>query len=261
MAFRLPGRFMRASAFAIFATTASVSQAAPLTLSSGVAADDGTVFGQIFGQAWRNDQAWRGDREWRRAPDGVDPDHAPLPVHLRRQLVDYPPGRPPGTIVIDTDHTYLYLIVGGGRALRYGIGVGREGFTWSGTETITRMAAWPDWHPPAEMIRRQPYLPRFVAGGPGNPLGARALYLGQSQYRIHGTNDPSTIGRRVSSGCIRLTNADISDLYGRVRLGATVIVLPRSRSAERPALPTTRPAARFDTNFTASQAAPPSSLY
>jgi len=145
-----------------------------------------------------------------------------LPAHLRRQIVAYPASHPAGTIVIDTANTYLYLVIGGGRAMRYGIGVGRDGFTWSGVERITRMAEWPDWHPPADMIRRQPYLPRFVAGGPGNPLGARALYLGNSQYRIHGTNDPSTIGKAVSSGCIRLTNEDVADLYARARVRANV---------------------------------------
>ena len=155
---------------------------------------------------------------------------------LQRQVVDYATREAPGTIVIDTPHTYLYLVLGNGKALRYGIGVGREGFTWSGVETISRAAEWPDWYPPAEMIARQPYLPRFVAGGPGNPLGARALYLGNSQYRIHGTNDPSTIGHHVSSGCIRLANADIIDLFGRVKVGAKVVVLPQTaRRAEPPA--------------------------
>ena len=110
--------------------------------------------------------------------------------------------------------------------MRYGIGVGREGFTWSGTQNVTKKAEWPDWTPPPEMIERQPYLPRFMAGGPGNPLGARAMYLGGSIYRIHGTNDPSTIGHRVSPGCIRLTNDDVSDLYGRVNVGTKVVVLP-----------------------------------
>jgi lipoprotein-anchoring transpeptidase ErfK/SrfK len=123
-------------------------------------------------------------------------------------------------------------VLGGGKALRYGIGVGREGFTWSGIETISRMAEWPDWNPPKEMIGRQPYLPRFMAGGPGNPLGARALYLGNTDYRIHGTNDPSTIGHRVSSGCIRLTNDDIADLYRRAKVGSKVVVLPIGRDAE-----------------------------
>jgi lipoprotein-anchoring transpeptidase ErfK/SrfK len=147
---------------------------------------------------------------------------------LKRQVVDYATREAPGTIVIDTPNTYLYLVLGGGKALRYGIGVGREGFTWAGVETISRTAEWPDWYPPSEMIARQPYLPRFMSGGPGNPLGARALYLGHSQYRIHGTNDPTTIGHRVSSGCIRLTNADVIDLFGRVKVGTKVVVLPQS---------------------------------
>ncbi len=151
-----------------------------------------------------------------------------LPPQFRRQLVDYVTSEPAGTIIIDTAHTYLYLVRGGGKALRYGIGVGREGFTWSGGERISRMSEWPDWHPPKEMIERQPYLPRFMAGGDGNPLGARALYLGNTLYRIHGTNQPSTIGHFVSSGCIRLTNADVSDLYSRVNLGTRVVVLPGS---------------------------------
>jgi lipoprotein-anchoring transpeptidase ErfK/SrfK len=149
-----------------------------------------------------------------------------LPAQLRRQIVSYPTGEPAGTIIIDTPHTYLYLTLGDGKALRYGIGVGREGFTWSGIETIVRKAEWPDWIPPAEMVARQPYLPRWVGGGPGNPLGARALYLGNTDYRIHGTNDPTTIGKHVSSGCIRLQNADVIDLFGRVGIGTKVVVLP-----------------------------------
>jgi lipoprotein-anchoring transpeptidase ErfK/SrfK len=164
-------------------------------------------------------------------PPDDQPERGPakqLPPQLRRQLVDYITSEPAGTIIIDTPHTYLYLVRGGGKALRYGIGVGREGFTWSGTERISRMSEWPDWHPPKEMIERQPYLPRFMAGGEGNPLGARALYLGNSLYRIHGTNQPSTIGHFVSSGCIRLTNEDIEDLYSRVSLGSRVVVLPGS---------------------------------
>jgi len=149
-----------------------------------------------------------------------------LPPQFRRQLVDYATSEPAGTIIIDTPHTFLYLVRGHGKAMRYGIGVGREGFTWSGGERISRMSKWPDWHPPKEMIERQPYLPRFMAGGESNPLGARALYLGNTIYRIHGTNQPSTIGSFVSSGCIRLTNGDIEDLYGRVNLGTRVVVLP-----------------------------------
>ena len=148
-----------------------------------------------------------------------------MPPQFKRQLVNYESREPAGTIVIDTANTYLYLVLGGGKALRYGIGVGREGFSWAGAERVSRMAEWPDWHPPAEMIERQPYLPRFMAGGPGNPLGARALYLGKTLYRIHGTNQPSTIGTFVSSGCIRLVNSDIEDLYTRVQVGARVVVL------------------------------------
>ena len=149
-----------------------------------------------------------------------------LPEHLKKRLVDYSTKEPAGTVIVDTPNTYLYLVLGGGKALRYGIGVGREGFTWAGTERISKMSEWPDWHPPSEMIDRQPYLPRFMAGGPGNPLGARALYLGKTLYRIHGTNQPSTIGQTVSSGCIRLINGDIEDLFSRVQVGSRVVVLP-----------------------------------
>jgi lipoprotein-anchoring transpeptidase ErfK/SrfK len=153
-------------------------------------------------------------------------DTAELPSKFKRQVVSYPTAEAPGTVVIDTPNTFLYLVLGNGKALRYGIGVGREGFTWAGTKTVEKKAEWPDWHPPQEMIERQPYLPRFMAGGPGNPLGARAMYLSGSVYRIHGTNAPSTIGQRVSSGCIRLTNEDVSDLYERVSVGAKVVVMP-----------------------------------
>lgn len=148
--------------------------------------------------------------------------------HLQKRIVAYQTRETPGTIVVDTANTYLYYVLGNGQAIRYGIGVGREGFTWSGVQTVTRKAEWPDWVPPAEMIARQPYLPRFMAGGDGNPLGARAMYLGSSIYRIHGTNDPSTIGKFVSSGCIRLTNEDIIDLFSRVNVGTKVVVLPKS---------------------------------
>jgi lipoprotein-anchoring transpeptidase ErfK/SrfK len=159
------------------------------------------------------------------------PGAAELPSNLRRQVVEDPTRELPGTVVIDTANTYLYLILGSGKAVRYGIGVGREGFTWSGIRAIERKAEWPDWTPPAEMINRQPYLPRFVAGGPGNPLGARALYLSGTLYRIHGTNQPSSIGHHVSSGCIRMTNADVIDLYSRVQVGTKVVVLPDRRRA------------------------------
>ncbi len=154
--------------------------------------------------------------------DQPETDAKGLPPELQRQLVNYQTTEPAGT----TPHTYLYLVLGLGRALRYGVGVGREGFTWTGTQRIARMVEWPDWHPPPEMIDRQPYLPRFMAGGPGNPLGARALYLGDTLYRIHGTNQPSTIDQFVSSGCIRLLDEDVEDLYNRVTLGTRVVVLP-----------------------------------
>jgi lipoprotein-anchoring transpeptidase ErfK/SrfK len=156
------------------------------------------------------------------------------PSRFKRQVVDYLSQEAPGTVVIDTPNTYLYLVLGNGKALRYGIGVGREGFTWSGVKHVARKAEWPDWTPPAEMLARQPYLPRFMAGGPGNPLGARAIYLSGSLYRIHGTNAPDTIGQNVSSGCIRLTNDDVADLYDRVKVGGKVVVLPMThRNAAR----------------------------
>jgi lipoprotein-anchoring transpeptidase ErfK/SrfK len=149
-----------------------------------------------------------------------------VPARLHRQIVEYSTAEAPGTVIVDTPHTYLYLVLGGGRAVRYGIGVGRDGFTWSGVKTIERKSEWPDWLPPAEMLQRQPYLPRFMAGGPGNPLGARAMYLSGSVYRIHGTNKPSSIGTHVSSGCIRMLNEDVVDLYERTRIGTKVVVLP-----------------------------------
>jgi lipoprotein-anchoring transpeptidase ErfK/SrfK len=158
---------------------------------------------------------------------------------FRRQVVAYDSREAPGTIIIDTPNTALYYVLGNGRAIRYGIGVGREGFTWGGVQNITRKQEWPDWHPPADMLARQPYLPRFMAGGPGNPLGARAMYLGNTMYRIHGTNAPETIGQRVSSGCIRLTNEDIIDLFNRTSVGAKVVVIADSyyRSAAVPPQP------------------------
>jgi lipoprotein-anchoring transpeptidase ErfK/SrfK len=149
-----------------------------------------------------------------------------LAERLRRTVVALDTSEAPGTIIIDTGNTMLYYVLGQGRAMRYGVGVGREGFAWSGVQTVSRKTEWPDWYPTAEMIARQPYLPRFVAGGPNNPLGARAMYLGSSEYRIHGTNDPSTIGKYVSSGCIRLTNEDVADLFSRVDVGAKVVMLP-----------------------------------
>ena len=141
-----------------------------------------------------------------------------------RQIVFFRSNEAPGTLVVHTSERLLYLVMPGNRALRYGIGVGREGFTWSGLVKVSRKAEWPDWTPPPEMIQRQPYLPRFMAGGPGNPMGARALYLGSTIYRIHGTNQPETIGHAVSSGCFRLANGDVIDLFTRVPVGAKVVI-------------------------------------
>ena len=156
----------------------------------------------------------------------VPPGSTEIPTSLRRQIVAYQTREAPGTIVIDTANTQLFFVLSGNKAIRYGVGVGRDGFTWSGTQTITRKTEWPDWVPPAEMLARQPYFPRFMAGGASNPLGARAMYLGGTVYRIHGTNAPETIGGRVSSGCIRMLNEDVIDLYARTQIGTKVVVLP-----------------------------------
>lgn len=144
---------------------------------------------------------------------------------IPREIVTYNGRHAPGTIVVSTEERRLYFVLGGGKAVRYGIGVGRPGFEWGGTQTITRKAEWPSWRPPAQMLKRRPDLPRFMEGGPDNPLGARALYLGSTLYRIHGSNEPETIGQAVSSGCIRMANEDVIDLYNRVRVGTRVVVL------------------------------------
>src|ERR1700732_2866918 len=217
--------------------TAFAVAAAGTLWSTAALADPLALFDPLFRPSTAYDEALRD-----RSPGAADPvlhsrtpltdegvaGTADVPANLRRQVIAYPTTEPPGTIVIDTPNTYLYLVLGGGKAMRYGIGVGREGFTWSGVKTVERKAEWPDWTPPPEMIVRQPYLPRFVAGGPSNPLGARAMYLSGSVYRIHGTNAPSTIGQHVSSGCIRMVNEDVIDLYNRVHVGAKVVVLPMS---------------------------------
>ena len=143
---------------------------------------------------------------------------------IPRQTVEYRTPHPAGTIVVDTSERRLYLVLNGGKALRYGIGVGRRGFQWTGVDRISAKREWPDWRPPAEMLERQPYLPDYMPGGPDNPLGARALYIGSTEYRIHGSNEPHTIGQAVSSGCIRMTNEDVTDLYERVQVGAKVVV-------------------------------------
>lgn len=160
----------------------------------------------------------------RRVPGYEAPRHAVDPLYMRQE-VPFAGAQAPGTIVVDTANKFLYLVEGGGQALRYGIGVGRPGFLWRGEKTITRKAEWPGWTPPAEMLKRRPDLPAHMEGGMANPLGARAMYLGSSLYRIHGTNEPDTIGTNVSSGCIRLTNDDVADLFERVRIGTRVVVL------------------------------------
>ena len=199
---------------ALFASTAAVAE--PLAYAPSLQAAD------------------RGVRASAAPGGGEQAAGSEVPSHLRRRVVGYQTREAPGTVIIDTPNTQLYYVLGGGRAISYGIGVGREGFTWSGVQTVARMAEWPDWIPPTEMLQRQPYLPRFMAGGPGNPLGARAMYLGGTVYRIHGTNAPETIGTQVSSGCIRMLNEDVIDLYGRVSLGTKVVVLPdRPRVAPR----------------------------
>ncbi len=175
-------------------------------------------------------------------PEDENAGNAALPEHLRRQIVTYPTREPAGTIVVDTPNTYLYYVLGDGRAIRYGIGVGRDGFTWSGVKSIERKTEWPDWYPPADMLARQPYLPRMMAGGPGNPLGARAMYIGGTVYRIHGTNAPHTIGKHVSSGCIRMLNEDVTDLYERAKVGGKVVVLADTASRTAGAQPQARPA-------------------
>jgi lipoprotein-anchoring transpeptidase ErfK/SrfK len=157
-------------------------------------------------------------------PGLVADDSYQLDPEWQKQVVYYRTTEAPGTIIISTTERHLYLVPPGGRALRYGIGVGRDGFQWQGLLNITKKAEWPDWTPPPEMIQRQPYLPRFMAGGPGNPLGARAMYLGTTVYRIHGTNQPWTIGTKISSGCFRLVNVDVADLYDRVPVGTKVVV-------------------------------------
>jgi len=185
-------------------------------LTAMIFAAAGLLFSEPHSFAQQNDP---GDQPGLIADDSVE-----LDPQFRRTMVLYRTTEAPGTIIIQTQERHLYVVQGNGRAIRYGIGVGRDGFQWQGLLAISRKAEWPDWTPPPEMIARQPYLPRFMAGGPGNPLGARALYLGATVYRIHGTNRPDTIGTAVSSGCFRLVNADVTDLYERIPVGTKVIV-------------------------------------
>jgi lipoprotein-anchoring transpeptidase ErfK/SrfK len=173
---------------------------------NGSAYSYGTNYGSSYG--YQTDEAFRAQA-------------TPVP----RQVVEFRGRFAPGTVVVSTEERRLYYVLGNGQAIQYGVGVGRPGFEWSGTKTVTMKREWPDWRPPAEMLRRRPDLPRYMAGGPDNPLGARALYLGGSLYRIHGSNEPETIGQAVSSGCIRMTNEDVADLYSRVKVGTRVVVV------------------------------------
>src|SRR5437764_13651672 len=243
MAQRSAGTCSMPSRLATTLVFAAILLAAPVGFSSAANA-------QALGYASPMQSAFlSGNAAMGRGGLADEADSRVVPERLRRTIVSLDSREAPGTVIIDTGNTALYYVLGAGRAIRYGVGVGREGFTWSGVQSVSRKAEWPDWHPPAEMIARQPYLPRFVAGGPGNPLGARAMYLGSSQYRIHGTNDPSTIGKFVSSGCIRLTNEDVTDLFSRVNIGTRVVVLPkntphleaRGTITVRPTAPPSRP--------------------
>jgi lipoprotein-anchoring transpeptidase ErfK/SrfK len=188
-------------------------------------------FGHSFGQPASYQPAAPDYQSQPGAPQGFAPsdqgDMANNQVDPKydRQTVDYRTDQPAGTIVIDTPNKFLYLVEGDGRAMRYGIGVGRPGFTWAGVKTITAKREWPDWRPPADMLQRRPDLPRYMPGGIDNPLGARAMYLGSTLYRIHGSNEPWTIGTNVSSGCIRMRNGDVEDLYNRVKVGTKVVVI------------------------------------
>ena len=186
----------------------------------------------LFGGGARSSQPASGAQPDSAQPDGAQPQnapagevHGPIDPRFEPQVVDYDGNEKPGTIIIDTPDKFLFLVQADGKAMRYGIGVGRPGFTWSGVKTITAKREWPDWRPPDDMLKRRPDLPRYMAGGPENPLGARAMYLGSTLYRIHGSNEPWTIGTNVSSGCIRMRNEDVSDLYERVKVGTKVVVM------------------------------------
>ena len=194
-----------------FATAAVIAGAA-LASSAGSA-------NAFFHLLFQSEQQTQAQQYYRNDPSS-NVQISPIP----REVVAFS-GYSPGTIVVSTSERRLYYVLGNGTAIRYGIGVGRPGFTWAGTKTVARKAEWPDWTPPAQMLKRRPDLPRHMVGGEANPLGARAMYLGGTLYRIHGSNEPDTIGTAVSSGCIRMTNADVIDLYNRVRVGTRVVVL------------------------------------
>jgi lipoprotein-anchoring transpeptidase ErfK/SrfK len=217
---------------------APASQSAPASGPVQVASSEGRNLGGgfvefLFGGGGSSsrprypaDPAYATDPSYIRVPGQPGPEaQQPLDPKYERQAVGYDGKEAPGTVIIDTPQRFLYLVQGDGKALRYGIGVGRPGFTWAGVKTVSMKREWPDWRPPKEMLQRRPDLPHYMAGGPENPLGARAMYLGSTLYRIHGSNEPWTIGTQVSSGCIRMRNEDVIDLYERVKVGTKVVVI------------------------------------
>ena len=224
----------------VYADQSAQRPAAPIRTASAERANMGGGFieflfgdGQNQGEHYRQQLSYQSQRlllppmepqQAMRQQELSEPAHPAFDPKFEKQVVDYSGKESAGTIVVDTPNKFLYLVQGNGKAMRYGIGVGRPGFTWSGTKQISAKKEWPDWTPPAEMLVRRPDLPRHMEGGPQNPLGARAMYLGSTLYRIHGSNEPETIGQAVSSGCFRMTNDDVTDLYGRVSVGTTVVV-------------------------------------
>ena len=222
----------------IYADQSAQRPVAPMRMASAQRSNLGGGFieflfgdGQNQGDRYQQQPAYSSQRpllepqQAMRQQELSEPAHPAFDPKFEKQLVDYSGHEGAGTIVVDTPNKFLYLVQGNGKAMRYGIGVGRPGFTWSGTKQISAKKEWPDWTPPAQMLTRRPDLPRHMEGGPENPLGARAMYLGSSLYRIHGSNEPWTIGTNVSSGCIRMRNEDIIDLYGRVNVGTRVVVI------------------------------------
>jgi len=205
-------------------TTALVAGAFACATATAASANPlAALFGGLFGQPRSYSQSYYQSSAAPYAPEVSRP--YGYGMRVPREIVAFGGSYAPGTVVVNTSERRLYFVLAGHKAIRYGIGVGRAGFDWSGRETITRKQEWPDWVPPAEMLQRRPDLPRYMAGGPENPLGARAMYLGATLYRIHGSNEPDTIGTAVSSGCIRMLNEDVVDLYERVKVGTPVVVL------------------------------------
>jgi lipoprotein-anchoring transpeptidase ErfK/SrfK len=218
---------MSAILSAVLASASSTSVLAQASFNPGGGGFLEAIFGgQLFGQRQPGPQQVAVTPSPAFTPSSqADMSSYQVDPRFDRQVVEYRSEEKPGTIVIDTPNKFLYLVESGDKAIRYGIGVGRPGFTWAGVKSITAMKEWPDWRPPADMLGRRPDLPRYMPGGIDNPLGARAMYLGDTLYRIHGSNEPWTIGTNVSSGCIRMRNDDVTDLYNRVKVGTKVVVI------------------------------------